>query len=125
MLKTNSSRKRSLFVPFLALFYFVIGAYALHPQFHTHNDTEPDNSHKYLVSGVDHHPSIKGLVSSDHHSCPICNFFAVNSAIEINTVRFFIPSFPDQHGDNDCRLAVILAHQTGFLIRGPPTIILS
>jgi hypothetical protein len=123
MLKTISSRKRYHLLPCLALFYFVIGAHALHPHFHIHNSSEPDNSHRHSVSEVHHHPSIKGLVGSDHHSCLICDFFALNSAIEINISCFFIPSLPDQHEDNDCRMAVKLTHQTGFQIRGPPTII--
>ena len=125
MLKTIRSRKQFQLLPFLALFYFVIGAYALHPHFHNHNGIRPDNSHLHLASIDHHHPSINGLDDSDHRSCPICNFLVVNSAVEINTACLFIPSFLDQHVVSDCRMAVMLAHQTGFQIRGPPTIVLA
>ncbi len=122
MLKTICSRKKFQLLPLLALFYFVIGAYALHPHFHNHNNSGPDDSHQHLVSNVHHHPSINGLDDSDHHSCPICNYFAVNTAVEINTVGFYLPSFPYQQEVSDCRMAVMLAHQAGFQIRGSPAI---
>jgi len=125
MLKAISSRKRYLFLSFLALFYFVLGAHALHPRYHILDGTKPDDSHHHQTSEIHHHPSIKGLVDSDDSPCPICSFFAVNSAIEINIVRFFIPSFPDQHNDNDCRPAVLLALRTGDEIRGPPATVLT
>ena len=121
MLKTIRSRTKYHFLTFLALFYFVIGAHALHPHFHEHKDLEPDNSHQHFVSDNHHHFSIYGLIDSDHHSCPICNYLAVNSANEVNTVSFKIPSFPDRNENNDRRMAVMLAHQVGFQIRGPPT----
>ena len=122
MLKTIRSRKHFQLLPFLALFYFVIGAHALHPHFHNHNDSGPEHSHQHLVSKVQDYPSINGLDDSDHLSCPICVFFAANTAVEINAVCFFIPSFPDRQAISDCPLVVMLAHQTHFQIRGPPAV---
>jgi hypothetical protein len=120
MLKTIRAGKQFHILAFLALFYFVIGAHALHPHFHKHNSTVPINLSQHIVPGVHTHSIISGLVLSDHQPCPICNFFALNTAVKTNTVCFFIPSIPDLQQSNDYPIAVIFTHQTSFQIRGPP-----
>lgn len=123
MLKRIRSRKKYYLLPFLALFYLVLGAHALHPYFHDHSKIELDqHSHHQTLCIAHPHLSINGQDNNEDSSCPICTYFVLNSVIKSNSPCFHISPLVEQCLYSDYQIAVTLAHQTGFLIRGPPSI---
>ncbi len=126
MLTTISTQKRFFFFPFLAFFYLTIGAHALHPYFHEHPVDQPELSGQHSAHEGHHvhseHPSVSYGVSvvSDHNSCPICIFIAVNLAANIGSVYLSTPSLPDQRLDPDWRSIYLISQRSAILIRGPP-----
>lgn len=122
MLQRINSNKRNFLLPFLALFYFVIVANALHPYFHTHSDTYCGNGNKKLISQLftSHVDSFSVSPNRAHHSCPICNFFAVCSVLKTTVIQWDTITHLNQHVDAYYQLTLLPVLQTGFYIRGPP-----
>jgi len=123
MLKKTSSRKRSFILPFLALFYFVFGANAIHPLIHKNHVTETV-VHKVHGSCAGHHLSkelIFGLGGEDtHSSCPICDYLALSSVLTPSDSPFFAKAYPSQQVDVIYMLSEHATYQAAPTIRGPP-----
>lgn len=121
MLNTISSAKKFIFLPLLALFYLAIGAFALHPYLHEHQENLPEFTYQHQSYEGHHSTLLDGVaIGDEHYSCPICEFFTVNSAAGTGTVSLSNPSLPDQGVDLDWQLIYLITHRSGILIRGPP-----
>ncbi|PHR27656.1 MAG: hypothetical protein COA36_08250 [Desulfotalea sp.] len=126
MLKVISLRRSFLFLPFLALFFFVLGAHVLHPYFHNRNVIHSGYQSELLASDLYRSGGpIAALSSNDNFSCPICDFFAVCSVLKTGTVEWVVTPYHDQRPDINYHLSVIPVLNTCFYIRGPPTAVSS
>ncbi len=121
MLQIINSRTGYFLPSFLALLYLTLGAYVLHPHFHNDNNIQHDHQSKLVVTEVHDHDDAVGTSSGDeHYSCPICDFLAVCSALDLGNLLFLIPSYPGQRIDTEYQQSDILSHQLAIQIRGPP-----
>lgn len=123
MLKIIISRKRSFILPFLALFFFVFGANAIHPYFHKNYVIESIIDRVHDASGGHHSgkESISGFASGDKHSsCPICDYLALSSVLKSAVHHFVFKPSPSQQADVIYRQSEHAAHPTALFIRGPP-----
>ena len=123
MAKTICSRKIYCIPAFLALFFLVIGSHSLHPHYHddisTHSDYEVHHA-----EAESHSNDIAVGISTpgENHSCTICEFLAICSALKTATVHLSVRLNPVQRAATVDQLSTISSDWPGFHIRGPPSI---
>lgn len=123
MLKKISSRKRSLILPFLALFYFVFGANAIHPYIHKNHliDSITAKIHGVLWEHRPNKMSISSPAEGDEHSpCPICDYLALSSVLKSTIQHVCCNSYSHQQAVVMFEMCEQAAHPSILFIRGPP-----
>ncbi len=122
MIKTIGSRKIYHFPAFLALLFLVIGSHALHPHYHDEISTFSDCEANHVESEHHSHEVAVGILTpGENHSCNICEFLAICSALKTATVQFSVPLYPVQRAVTFYQRFAIPNYWSGFHIRGPPS----
>ena len=124
MFKTIRSRKRYLILAFLALSYLLAGAHVFHPVFHAHENSCNELAHEQEISGAQqHHDDLAAAFVDENHSCPVCSFLALCSALEFIAPQFFSPSKTQYSLGVDQIQPLYSLYQKGQYIRGPPNVL--
>ena len=122
MIKTISTRNFFYFPAFLALLFLAIGSHALHPHYHDEISTHSDCGFEHAESENYSHEVAVGISTpGDHHSCTICEFLAIYSALNTATVQLFVRLYPVERAVTFNQLSLISNYWAGLHIRGPPS----
>jgi len=121
VIKTINSRKIYHFPAFLALLFLVIGAHVLHPQYHNETSILSDYEVHHAATENHSHEVAAGISTpGDNHSCNICEFLAICSALKTATVQLSVRLYPVERAVTFSQLSAISNHWADFHIRGPP-----
>ncbi len=122
MIKAIGSRKIYYFPAFLAVLFLVIGAHALHPHYHNEASVHSDcEVHHEAAENHSHEVTDNVLTLGDNHSCDICEFLAICSALKIANSQLSVSLYPVQRAETFYELSPISIHWSGIHIRGPPS----
>lgn len=117
------SRRGGLTLALLAAFYFVVGAYVLHPHYHDHDHGEHEHDVVQTVFVLDNSAADElDAADEQHRLCPICDYLTLCSATQPGGTKTTVQSPVSLKAATAYVERILVPVYPRSYIRGPPSL---